>query len=144
MSRRRPSLAVDRADVMDFLRQSPRPGVEALHPDPADAKSPDTGPAAPPPAPARRVARAAERPKREKSEKRELSRRVRATFQLPASVLDQARDAVVALSPRGLTLTRLFEEALLRELVRLRKDINGGRPFPPRAVPPRVGRPVGR
>lgn len=144
MSRRRPSLAVDRADVMDFLRQSPRPGVEAAPPDPAEAKSPDAGPAASPPTRARGAARAAEHSKKEKSEKRELSHRVRATFQLPASVLDQARDAVVALSPRGLTLTRLFEEAILRELTRLRKDLNGGRPFPPRAVPPRVGRPVSR
>lgn len=61
---------------------------------------------------------------------------MRATFHLPASLLDQARDAVVALSgpPARLTLAELAETALRREIERLKQAYNGGADFA-RATP---------
>lgn len=71
--------------------------------------------------------------------------KVRATFHLPAALLDEARDAVVALSgpPVRLTLAELAETALRREIDRLKATYNGGEDFPPRAADLRGGRPIG-
>ena len=65
---------------------------------------------------------------------------------LPGELVEQCRDAVVALSgpPVQLTLTRLVTDALRRELTRLRKTTHRGRPFPRRGrTGLRVGRPIG-
>ena len=74
------------------------------------------------------------------------ARSVRATFHLPAALVDEAKNAVVALSgpPVHLTLAGLVREALARELARLRKAHHKGKPWPPRAAPLVGGRPVSR
>ena len=71
--------------------------------------------------------------------------KVRATFHIPGELLEEARDAVVALSgpPARLTLAALAEEALRRELKRLKKAYNEGHDFPPRSGDLRGGRPIG-
>lgn len=71
-------------------------------------------------------------------------RRIRATFQIETELLEEARDAVVLLSgpPERLTLADLVENALRRELDRLRKKHTDGEPFPKRGAPVRMGRPV--
>jgi len=70
--------------------------------------------------------------------------KVRATFHLPAELLDEARDVVVALSgpPARLTLAELAETALRREIARLKATYNGGTDFPPRDADLRGGRPI--
>ncbi len=72
-------------------------------------------------------------------------KRVRATFHLPEALLDELRATVVALSgpPDRLTLARVAEDALRRELQRLTRTKNQGKPFP-RFVGKLVGgRPIG-
>lgn len=71
--------------------------------------------------------------------------KVRATFHIPADLLSDLRDAVVALSgpPDRLTLASLAERALRVELERLQRERNKGRPFPPRSGELRGGRPIG-
>ena len=71
-------------------------------------------------------------------------RKVRATFHLPRSLVDEARNATVALSgpPIRLTLARLVEEALRREIQRLCDTHNAGSPFPPREAELTGGRPI--
>jgi hypothetical protein len=64
---------------------------------------------------------------------------LRFTINLPATVIERARDAVYH-SP-GLTLTSLAVAALTRELDRLERE--RGQPFPARRGPLRSGRPVG-
>jgi hypothetical protein len=73
-----------------------------------------------------------------------LSGKVRATFHIPAALLEEARDAVVALyGPVGrLTLAELATQAIQAEIERLRKEHNGGEPFPRRASALRTGRPI--
>ena len=78
----------------------------------------------------------------------ETSRKVRATFQLPSELLNEARNTVVALSgpPHRLTLAKLMEGALRSELERLRGERlgrNRGREFPQREAEVRTGRPIG-
>jgi hypothetical protein len=70
---------------------------------------------------------------------------IKATFNLPESLVDEARAAVVALAgpPARLTLAALVEKALRVELDRLEKAHNGGRPFPPVEIVLRGGRPIG-
>ena len=70
---------------------------------------------------------------------------VRATFHIPEALLEEARDAVVHLSgpPSHLTLAQLAEDALRRELQRLKLEQNDGKDFPRRRVNPRGGRPIG-
>jgi hypothetical protein len=72
-------------------------------------------------------------------------RKVRATFYLPAELVDELKDAVVHLSgpPLRLTLASLAESAFFRELERLRQVENAGTRFPRRAGPLRGGRPIG-
>jgi hypothetical protein len=71
----------------------------------------------------------------------------RATFHLPADLVEELRNAVVALSgpPDRLTMSKLAENALRRELDRLRKERTGsetGKPFRQRAGEVTRGRPI--
>jgi hypothetical protein len=70
--------------------------------------------------------------------------KVRATFHLPIDLFEEARNAVVYLSgpPLHLTLAALAAAALRRELDRLKKTRNRGRPFPARRGQLRSGRPI--
>jgi hypothetical protein len=72
------------------------------------------------------------------------SPKVRATLYVSAEVLDEARNAAVHLAgyPARLTLTKLAEEALRRELARLKLQYNGGQDFPDRSEDLRGGRPI--
>lgn len=71
--------------------------------------------------------------------------KVRATFHLPAELLEECRDAVVHLSgpPVRLTLAALAQQALVRELARLRRKYEAGKRFPKRQSELRGGRPIG-
>lgn len=75
-----------------------------------------------------------------------LARSVRATFHLPAALVEDAKNAVVALSgpPVRLTLAALVRDALARELERLRNAHHKGKPWPRRTAPLVGGRPVSR
>ena len=71
----------------------------------------------------------------------------RATFHLPVDLLNEMRNAVVALSapPHRLTMSRLAENALRRELDRLCNERGGGntgKPFGQRADDVTRGRPI--
>ena len=70
--------------------------------------------------------------------------KVRATLYLPQDVLDEARNAVVHLAgnPVRLTLTKLAEMALRRELQRLKQLHNQGQEFPAREGELKGGRPI--
>lgn len=72
------------------------------------------------------------------------SPKVRATLYLSAEVLNEARNAAVYLAgyPARLTLTKLAEDALRRELDRLKDRYNGGADFPDRGEDLRGGRPI--
>ena len=72
-------------------------------------------------------------------------KRVRATFHLSEALLVELRCAVVALAgaPDRLTLARLAETALQRELDRLTRTKNQGQPFPRFAGTLAGGRPIG-
>lgn len=59
-------------------------------------------------------------------------RHARLSCEVPAELLDAARNAVVALSPTGLTLAALVAEGLGKELLRLEQEHNQGEPFPAR------------
>jgi hypothetical protein len=69
---------------------------------------------------------------------------VRATFHLPAKLVEDAKNAVVALSgpPMRLTLAALVRSAVARELARLQKTHNKGKPWPQRSAPLIGGRPL--
>ena len=70
----------------------------------------------------------------------------RATFHLPAQLIDEMRNAVVALSgpPHRLTMSKLAEDAIRRELERLRKEDGRARPrgFAQRGAEVTRGRPI--
>lgn len=72
------------------------------------------------------------------------SRKIRATFHLPAALVDEARNAVVTLAgpPVRLTLARLVEDGIRRELDRLRKAHHDGQPWPGRTGNLIGGRPI--
>jgi len=83
----------------------------------------------------------------ERTERRGPVAQGRATFHLPADLVDELRNAVVALSgpPNRLTMSKLAENALRRELDRLRKERTGsetGKPFRQRAGEVTRGRPI--
>jgi hypothetical protein len=72
----------------------------------------------------------------------------RATFHLPGDLINELRNAVVALSgpPDRLTMSKLAEEALRRELDRIRATRLGrgrGKRFPQRQGEVTRGRPIG-
>lgn len=70
----------------------------------------------------------------------------RATFHLPADLLNEMRNTVVALAgpPHRLTMSKLAENALRRELERLRGERGGtkGKPYSQRAGEVTRGRPI--
>jgi hypothetical protein len=71
----------------------------------------------------------------------------RATFHLPADLLDDMRNTVVALSgpPHRLTMSKLADTAIRRELDRLRKERGGrdqGKVFGQRSAQVTRGRPI--
>lgn len=68
--------------------------------------------------------------------------KTRATFSLNADLLDQVRNAVVALSgpPDRLTMAKFAENAFRHELQRLERK--QGSSFPPRKKEVRTGRPI--
>jgi hypothetical protein len=73
--------------------------------------------------------------------------KVRATFNLPRELVEEARDTVVALAgpPHRLTLAKLAEMAIRNELDRLRGERRGSRrdqPYPARTAEVRSGRPI--
>ncbi|MEE3372109.1 MAG: hypothetical protein VX346_22435 [Planctomycetota bacterium] len=70
--------------------------------------------------------------------------KVRATVYLPATVLEEARDATFHLAgfPARMTLTKLVEVALRKELLRLKETYNGGHDFPERSENLKGGRPI--
>lgn len=70
--------------------------------------------------------------------------KVRATFYVSEDVLEEARNATVHLAgnPVRLTLTKLAETALRRELARLKDTYNRGEEFPPRDEDLKGGRPI--
>lgn len=70
-------------------------------------------------------------------------KRERATFYLPSDLLEQLRNAVVALrgAPQRFTMAGVVESALRAELARLADEHNGGEAFPMRAMEPYTGRP---
>src|SRR5919108_4761287 len=75
-------------------------------------------------------------------------RRAQATFHLPAELLEELRNAVVALAgpPERLTMSRLAENALRRELERLRQRpprSARGKAFRQREAEVTRGRPIG-
>jgi hypothetical protein len=71
--------------------------------------------------------------------------KARLNVELPAELMAQTRDAVIALSgpPLRLTIAGLVAEALRHELARLQAEHNRGHPFPPTDRLVRVGRPIG-
>lgn len=73
-----------------------------------------------------------------------MTEKSRATFYLPTSLLNECRDAVSHLSgpPLHLTMAGLAEEALRRELARLKRSHNDKKDFPPRKGDLRKGRPI--
>jgi hypothetical protein len=86
-------------------------------------------------APSRRTGPSADRPRLSSGDGSVpgASHSVRLSCDVPVDVLDAARDAVVALSPTGLTLAALVASAVEAEVKRLQQSFNGGRPFPARS-----------
>ena len=72
--------------------------------------------------------------------------KARATFYLPADLLDRLRNAADALSgpPTRATVNATVADALAREVSRLERKHNGGDPFPARPGSLRPGRKGGR
>lgn len=75
---------------------------------------------------------------------RPAPRKVKFPFNLSTEVLEDARNAVMALlgTKHRTNLSRLAEEALRREIARLEKLANDGRPFPAREGELEPGRPL--
>lgn len=71
--------------------------------------------------------------------------KIRATFHLPQDLIQQARAVVIHLAapPARLTLAALAENALRREIERLKKKFNRGREFPRTRAELKGGRPLG-
>jgi hypothetical protein len=66
--------------------------------------------------------------------------KTRATFHLPIDLLEEARDVVYWVP--GLTMANLTEEALRREIQRIKDVRNDGQDFPTRESDLKRGRPV--
>ncbi len=69
---------------------------------------------------------------------------LKVTYNVPEELVEETRNATLALSgpPLRLTLSALVETALRRELARLRKEHNGGKPFEGPGTALRGGRPI--
>jgi uncharacterized protein (DUF4415 family) len=99
-----------------------------------------TAPTADDDAPARPAKRSAKSTKSIPGNKRQV------TAYINADVVDEARNAVLALmaNPAGpRNLSTLVEAAITRELERLRDELHNGKPFPQRQVELQPGRPAG-
>ena len=83
---------------------------------------------------------AAGRPATGKPAPAEKGRKTRATFHLPVDLLEEARDVVYWVP--GLTMANLTEEALRREIRRIKDVRNDGDDFPGREGDIKRGRPV--
>jgi hypothetical protein len=72
------------------------------------------------------------------------SAKVRATLYVSADLLDEARNAAFHLAgyPARMTLTKLVENALRAELIRLRQTYMAGAEFPQRHEDLKGGRPL--
>ncbi len=70
----------------------------------------------------------------------EGTQKTRATFHLPIDLLEEARDVVYWVP--GLTMANLTEEALRREIKRIKDARNNGENFPSRQGDLKRGRPV--
>lgn len=68
------------------------------------------------------------------------TQKTRATFHLPVELLEEARDVVYWVP--GLTMANLTEEALRREIQRVKAVRNNGENFPSREGDVKRGRPV--
>lgn len=68
------------------------------------------------------------------------AQKTRATFHLPVDLLEEARDVVYWVP--GLTMANLTEEALRREIQRIKDVRNNGENFPIREGDIKRGRPV--
>ena len=70
--------------------------------------------------------------------------KVRATLYLPPAVLEEARNATVHLAgfPARMTLPKLVEAALRKDLLRLKETYNEGQDFPERCDNLKGGRPI--
>lgn len=68
------------------------------------------------------------------------TQKTRATFHLPVELLEEARDVVYWVP--GLTMANLTEEALRREIQRIKDARNNGENFPSREGDLKRGRPV--
>ena len=68
------------------------------------------------------------------------AQKTRATFHLPINLLEEARDVVYWVP--GLTMANLTEEALRREIQRIKDVRNDGQDFPTRESDLKRGRPV--
>jgi hypothetical protein len=70
--------------------------------------------------------------------------KVRATLYLSGGLLNEARNAVVHLAgnPLRLTLTKLAEDAIRRQLQFLKELYNDGKDFPQRSEELKGGRPI--
>ena len=91
--------------------------------------------------------RRAWRPSERRGAPKPPSAKGRATFHLPAELLDEMRNTVVALSgpPLRLTMSKLAANAIRHELDRLRRESGGSkRAFGQRAGEVTKGRPVGQ
>ena len=82
---------------------------------------------------------------RPKKAERKSPPKVRATFHLPVDLLDELRDAAVALAgpPERVTLAGVAETALRKELERLKRKHTKGKTFPRRSGELKGGRPIG-
>ena len=69
---------------------------------------------------------------------------MRATLYLSEGLLNEARNAVVHLAgnPLRLTLTKLAEDAIRRQLLFLKERYNDGKDFPQRSEELKGGRPI--
>lgn len=74
-----------------------------------------------------------------------MGKKIRASFLIPDALLEQIRDAVVALQgpPYRMTMAKFAELALSSYLQQLQAAENQGRPFPPHKGEIKIGRPVG-
>jgi hypothetical protein len=70
------------------------------------------------------------------------ARKQKVNARISATLLDEVRDCVVALSgpPHGLTMDQFADEAYRRELQRLKGTYSAGQPFARRHYNPRPGR----
>ncbi len=77
-------------------------------------------------------------------QKVEWEKRKYTAIYIAPSLMEEIRDAVVALAgpPASLTVTAFFENASLRELKHLKRRHNDGQDFPKRSTGLRRGRPV--